>query len=409
MTLLDADGHRKPDEVNFLGEISDEDSSDDDSKDTKSYPGLEPREVEDRIRESQSFRAQDGSQDAALPDVNDNCESQSAAKDTANTCEDSVGDGDRLELSERTEEKYQPQEVSKSKSASIDVDDNKASSLEAVSGNTDVSTRIDNEEEQNAVQDSSQSNYNVVNTVNEIQDISESLVADEDPSATITASPNEDNRKTKTCAEDDVEESVKSGLGEVKEETASNDRKGKEVEVQESKTRYSVEEEILDGTERDGKEIDVKGEIQSGENAQELQNVDLPARVNTKQAGCSDLSMKEIDSQVVLNDETLKQQEKQQNNIDSTPQDRVGELQSMEEQFVAESWQRDEGSGETNPGKTCQQKNDVVTDKLLNEEKAESQPAQDTEESATTCQKDANVESMSKTDNEDDSPQHITE
>lgn len=81
----------------------------------------------------------------------------------------------------------------------------------------------------------------------------------------------------------------------------------------------------------------------------------------------------------------------------------------MEEQFVAESWQRDEGSGETNPGKTYQQKNDVVTDKLLNEEKAESQPAQDTEESATTCQKDANVESMSKTDNEDDSPQHITE
>lgn len=65
----------------------------------------------------------------------------------------------------------------------------------------------------------------------------------------------------KICVEDDVEEFVKSGLGEVKEEIVLNDRKGKEVEVQESKIRYFVEEEILDGMERDGKEIDVKGEI----------------------------------------------------------------------------------------------------------------------------------------------------
>lgn len=65
----------------------------------------------------------------------------------------------------------------------------------------------------------------------------------------------------KICVEDDVEEFVKSGLGEVKEEIVLNDRKGKEVEVQESKIRYFMEEEILDGMERDGKEIDVKGEI----------------------------------------------------------------------------------------------------------------------------------------------------
>lgn len=65
----------------------------------------------------------------------------------------------------------------------------------------------------------------------------------------------------KICVEDDVEEFVKSGLGEVKEEIVLNDRKGKEVDVQESKIRYFMEEEILDGMERDGKEIDVKGEI----------------------------------------------------------------------------------------------------------------------------------------------------
>lgn len=404
MTSPDAGGQRKPEEVSFLGEISDEDSSDDDSSDddseetsgVKSTPGLEPREVDDRKCDSESFRAQDGSQDAAFPNVNDNSESQSAAKGSMNTSKDSVDDGDRFELSERSEEKYQPQEVSKSTSASINADDTKASSLEALSGNTNLSTVIDNNEEQNADQDSSQSNSNVVNTVNEIQDVSKSPVADEDRSGTIAASPNEDNCETKTCAEDGVEESAESGLGEVKEETASNERKGSEVEVQETKTGYSVEREMLDGTERDEKETDVKGN----------QNVDLLASDNTKQAGSSDLSMKEIDSKVILNDETF-QQKDQQNENDSTPQDGVGNVQSTEEQLVAESWQRNEGSEETTQDNTYQEENNVDTEKLLHEKNSQSKPAQGKEDSATSSQKDANQGSRSKTDDEDESPQHI--
>lgn len=52
MMLFDVDGYWKFDEVGFLGEIFDEDSFDDNSKDIKSYLGFELREVEDRICES---------------------------------------------------------------------------------------------------------------------------------------------------------------------------------------------------------------------------------------------------------------------------------------------------------------------------------------------------------------------
>lgn len=56
-------------------------------------------------------------------------------------------------------------------------------------------------------------------------------MVDEDFLVIIIVFLNEDNRKMKICVEDDVEEFVKSGLGEVKEEIVLNDRKGKEVEV----------------------------------------------------------------------------------------------------------------------------------------------------------------------------------
>lgn len=52
MMLFDVDGCWKFDEVSFLGEIFDEYSFDDDSKDIKSYLGFELIEVEDRICES---------------------------------------------------------------------------------------------------------------------------------------------------------------------------------------------------------------------------------------------------------------------------------------------------------------------------------------------------------------------
>ena len=407
MTSLNSRGQRKPDEVSFLGEISDEESSDSESEEkgvVKSSIGLEPKGFDAKKRENENIRTENESQELKTSsEVIGN--SLSVAKDATNTCEVTTSDADRS-VATNLEEKSTPQDESQLISNSVGAGNSTEVTLEA---STSVSAVIDNEEEKNAAQDSSPSSNNSVNAMKETRDVCESPVRDANLSAVIEKSEGkmpvsessleQDNSKMGASAMDHVWESVESSLRE-EEETGSSDRKGTEVDVD-----YPSEKQKLESTERDEKETDVKGDNLSEENAKELPNVG-------SRTGSSDLSVKKIDSRVERDEETSKDQEEQGSKKDSiTSQVGVEKLQNTEEQLAAESGQLDEGSEEQAQDKTHEQQNNMDTnlnDGLLNGKEPEGE-AQRCEDRALDSEKETNQETTSKTDNKDESPQQTTQ
>ena len=410
MTSFNSRGQRKPDEVSFLGEISDEESSDSESEEkgvVKSSIGLEPRGFDAKKRENENIRTANESQELKTSSEVIGT-SLSVAKDATNTCEVTTSDADRS-VATNLEEKSTPQDESQLISNSVGAGNSTEVTLEASTSGTDVSAVIDNKEEKNTAQDSSTSSNNSVNVMKETRDVCESPVSDANLSAVIEKSEGkmpvsessleQDNSKMGASAVDHVRESVESGLRE-EEETGSSDRKGTEVDVD-----YPSEKQKLESTERDEKETDVKGVNLSEENAKELPNVG-------SRTGSSDLSVKKIDSRVERDEETSKDQEEQESKKDSiTSQDGVEKLQNTEEQLAAESGQLDEGSEEQTQDKTHEQQNNMDTnlnDGLLNGKEPEGE-AQRCEDRALDSEKETNQETTSKTDNKDESPQQTTQ
>lgn len=301
MSSLNGSGQQKSDEVNFLGEISDEDSSDSDSSDSDSE--LENGEEDDLIkrknsqgsgasgldaekREHENNRTDKESSELKDPSAHVTSDTASALKDTPDTCEASSSSTDLVV--DKSEEKNKEQDSSESESCS--------------------SAMLDNKEGKNKVQDSSQLSNDSVSAV---KDTRESLVSDADLSAMIKKSEGkiemDDSSSKQEDRSGDEKSYVKDNVGEfVEGSLGEEESKDTRVDDEETKTECpSVKEEIEADTQGVGKEADVKTENLSDANEKKLTNVDVSVSRNDGQNAKSDLIVEKINSQGQLEEDEI--------------------------------------------------------------------------------------------------------
>ena len=386
---LNGSGQRKPDEVSFLGEISDEDSSDSDSE-------FEKAEEDDLIVRKNSQGSAAGGHDAQnLENENSGTEKKSSElrdssnatgsssnvlKDTPGPCEQSTSSTDlsaantnnenkkadkesswlkdsldaigcstgvvkdtpdtcESVVMEKSEGNNELQDSSQLPSNSVDADKNTSVACEASSSNTDVSAVIDNSEGRNEVQDSSQLSSNSVSAVKDTSDVDESPARDTDLSAMMEKSEakmsKEDSNRggdEEGCVKENVREFVEGSLG-------GGESKDKGINVGETKMECPSEKEEMKETAEE-----TKKENLSEANEKELRNIEPPVGENDQRNTESVLSVEKYNSELQPKEEELPktQQEQENEKIYSSSQDEIEKQQKNE----PENQQRDEESKE---------------------------------------------------------------
>lgn len=374
ITSLGGSDQRKPDEVSFLGEISDEETSDSDSE----FEIVEEDDVIERknLQSSGAGDAEIGETENIKTDTesselkeSSNVIEHSSDKDTMDTPEESS-------IIEKSEGKNELQDPSQLTSDSLGADKNTHVACDVSSGCTDLSDVIDDSDGKNEVQDSSQlTNYSVDlkkgNSGVGESPVSVTDLAMADESARelsveddLSAKRYDCSSDEKSCLQDNAGEFVEGSLaGEV---TIADGCKDKVVNVEGSKMECSEQKE-RDGTEEETIRKNVKQR-----NEKEQTNVQASVCRNDKQNAEDDLSIETNNSQEQSEEELPKEQG---NGKDQTVLEYEIEKQKENEvQFHEESRQQDESSKEQSREETREQQNSKNTE-LRSEQDSENEPA----------------------------------
>ena len=374
-------GQRKPDEVSFLGEISDEESSDSDSEferieeddvtERKNPQNSGPSALNAEIGESENTRTdKESSELKESSKVIEN--SSSSDKDTMNTPEESSS----IEKSEGNNELQDPSQLT---SDSVGADKSTLVACDASSGNTDLSTVIDDSEGKNELQDSSQLSSNSIGPEKGNSGVNESPASDTDLSAIVvkrgektslddddSSAKREDcSSDEKSCAQDNAREFVEGNLGG--EGTVAGGCKDKEVNDEETKKECCSEQNEIDGTVEEAKRENV-----NERNEKELTNVQALAYRNDKHNTESDLSVEKNNLQEQSEEELHKEQGDRKDQ--TVPPYEIEKQKENEVQLHGESRQQDEDSKEQRRDETLEQPNSKDTE-LNNEQDQKNEPA----------------------------------
>lgn len=368
MTSLAGSGQRKPDEVSFLGEISDEESSDSDSE-------LEKVEEEDLVerKNSQSSEASVRDAENRASENNRTDKESSELKGSSNVIENSA-DKDTMDTSkesssiDESEGKNELQDQSQLTGDSVGADKNTSAASDASSGNADLSAVIGESEGKN---DSSQLSSNSVDPEKGNSGVDESPASETDLTVMMeksggkmsvdndsSAKKEDCNRDEKSCVKGNVREFVEGSLGG--EGTVADGCKDKRANAEETEMECCSEQKEIDGTVEEAK----RENVNEG-NEKELTNVESSVCQSDKQNAESDLSVEKNNSQGQPEEELPKEQE---DGKDQTiPLHEIQKQQENEVQLHGESRQPDEDSKEQSKEEIHEQQNS--TDTELNNER----------------------------------------
>lgn len=373
MTSLAGSGQRKPDEVSFLGEISDEESSDSDSE-------LEKVEEEDLVERKNSQSSEASARDAEnrASENNRTDQESSELKGSSNVIENSAStDKDTMDTSkesssiDESEGKNELQDQSQLTGDSVGADKNTSAASDASSGNADLSAVIGESEGKNELRDSSQLSSNSVDPEKGNSGVDESPASETDLTVMMeksggkmsvdngsSAKKEDCNRDEKSCVKGNVREFVEGSLGG--EGTVADGCKDKGANAEETEMECCSEQKEIDGTEEEAK----RENVNEG-NEKELTNVESSVCKSDKQNAESDLSVEKNNSQGQPEEELPKEQE---DGKDQTiPLHEIQKQQENEVQLHGESRQPDEDSKEQSKEEIHEQQNS--TDTELNNER----------------------------------------
>ena len=383
ITSLNGSDQRKPDEVSFLGEISDEETSDSDSE-------FEKVEEDDVIERKNLQSSGPGARDA---EINKTDKESSELKESSDTMDTSEQSSDVIEHSsdkhtmdtpeesaiiQKSEGKSERQDPSQLTSDTVCADKNTPVACDASSGYTDLSANIDDSDGKKEVQDSSQlSNYSVdLQKVN--SGVDESPVSDTDLLAVAdktgrelsveddsSAKRDDCSSGKKGCLQDNAREFVEGSLGG--QVTNADGSKDKVVDVEETKMECCSEQKEMEGTVEETKR-------ENGNQRNEKEQTTIQASVcrNDKQIAEDDLSIETNNSQEQSEEELPKEQGNGKDQTILTYE--IEKQKENEVHFHGESRQQDENSKEQRREETLEQKNSKNAE-LNDEQDSENEPA----------------------------------
>ena len=414
---LNGSGQRKPEEVSFLGEISDEESCDSDSDSE-----FEKIEEDDEI-EGKNF--QSSGPDARNVEIGDSennktdkeslelKESSTVIEKSSSTDKDAIDTPEESSIIEKSEGKNELQDPSQSTSDSVGADKNTPVACDASSGNTDRLADVDDSDGKIEVQDSSQlSSYSVdLEKVN--SGVDDSPASGKDLSAMAEKSGGEmsveadssEKREDcssdeKSCVEDKAREFEEGRVGG--DGTVADGCKDKEVDAEETKTGCCSEQKEMDGTVEE-----TKWENINVRNEKELTNVQASVCRNDKENAVSDLSSDTNNSQEQSEEDPPKEQGNGKDQ--AIPQYEEEKQKEKEVQLHGNSPQQDENSKEQRREEICELQNSKNTE-LNNEQDSENEPASVTKGSEDELQANENAnkvegQAATGTDNQVESTQ----
>jgi len=372
---------RKPDEVSFLGEISDEGSSDSDS-DSEFETIEEDNEIERKNPQSSGPRARNA--EFGESENNRTDKESSELKESANVIENSSStDADTTDTPEeassieKTEGKNELQDPSQLTSDSVGADKNTPVACDASSGNTGLSAVIDDSEVKNEQQDSSQPSSCSVDHEKGTLSVDESPTSDTEISAIaeksgekMTLDDDDSSAKREDCSndeksrvQDNAREYVEGSL-EVKG-TVADGCNDMEENVDEIK-------ECSEQKEMNGRLEETKRENVNERNETELTNVQVSEFRNDQQSAEKDFSVKKTNSQEQLGEELPKEDETRKDQ--KMPLHEIEKQKANEVQLHGGGRQPDEDSKEQRREETREQQNSKNTE-LNNKQDKESEPA----------------------------------
>ena len=380
MMSLNNSVQRKPDEVSFLGEISDEESSDSDSEfetieEDNETERKNPQSSGPSARNAEFGQSENNRTDKESSELKG---SSNVIENSSSTDADTTDAPEEASSIEKSEGKNELQDPSQLTSDSVGADKNTPVACDASSGNTDLSAVIDDSEVKNELQDSSQPSSCSVDHEKGTLTVDESPTSDTEISATaeksgekMTLDDDDSSAKKEDCSndeksrvQDNAREFVEGSL-EVKG-TVADECKDKEKNVDEIKECCSEQKEM------DGRLEETKRENVNERNETELTNVQASEFRNDQQSAEKDFSVKKNNSQEQLNEELPKE--------DETRKDQKMPLHEIEKQKINEVQlhgggpQPDEDSKEQRREETREQQNSKDTE-LNNKQDKESEPA----------------------------------